>query len=90
MEKAGLTDSEYTVTEEDKLASVGKEEPYHWRIGAIDGASNESEWADVRSFRVGFVFAMPGWAIYLLFGLGALLCGVFGFWLGRRTAYSSY
>ena len=90
LEKVGLIDSEYTVTEDDKLASVSKEEPYYWRLGAIDGASNESEWADARSFRVGSIFAMPSWAIYLLFGLGALLCGVFGFWLGRRTAYSSY
>ena len=87
--KTGLTDSEYTITEEEKLESVSKEEPYYWRVRAIDGASNESAWTGVGSFRVGFIFSMPGWVIYLLFGIGTLAFGVFGFWLGRRTAYSS-
>ncbi|GAH62332.1 unnamed protein product, partial [marine sediment metagenome] len=87
--QAGLADSEYTVTEEEKLESVSKEEPYYWRVRAIDGASNKSAWTGAGSFRVGFIFTMPSWAIYLLFGLGALLFGVLGFWLGRKTAYSS-
>jgi hypothetical protein len=90
VEKVSLIDSKYTLTEEEKLASVSKEEPYYWRIRAIDGASNESEWTVERSFHVGFIFAMPSWAIYLLFGIGALLCGVLGFWLGRKTTDYSY
>jgi len=87
LEKAGVTDSEYTVTKEEKLSSVSKEEPYYWRIRAIDGASNESEWSAAGSFYVRSAFSMPQWAIYLLCGLGALLLGCLGFWLGRRTAY---
>ena len=90
LKKVGLADSEYTITEEEKLESVSKEEPYYWRVRAIDGASNNGPWTGARSFRVGFIFTMPGWAIYTLLGVGALLLGVFGFWLGRRTAYSSY
>jgi hypothetical protein len=88
LEKTGLTESEYTLTSEEKLPSVEKEAPYYWRVKAIDSASNESEWTDAGSFYVGFIFDMPTWLIYTLFGLGTLLFGVFGFWLGRRTAYS--
>ena len=87
LEKTGLTESEYTLTKEERLASVEKETPYHWRVKAIDSASNESGWTGIGSFYVGFSFHMPTWLIYTLFGLGALLLGVFGFWLGRRTAY---
>jgi len=89
LEKEGLTSSEYTITEEEKLESVKKEAPYYWRVRAIDGASNEGKWSTPASFYVGFVFAMPSWAIYALFGFGALLLGVIGFYLGRRTAYYS-
>jgi len=87
LEKKGLTDSEYTLTEEEELAAVKKEVPYYWRVKAIDNAANESEWSAPESFYVGFAFALPGWAIYLLIGLGALLIGFLAFWVGRRTAY---
>ncbi len=87
LEKTGLTESEYTLTSEERLDSVEKENPYYWRVKAIDGASNETEWTGIGSFYVGFSFDMPTWLIYTLFGLGAVLLGVFGFWLGRRTAY---
>jgi hypothetical protein len=88
LEKTGLTESEYTLTSEEKLASVERENPYYWRVRAIDGASNESGWTGTGSFYVGFSFDMPTWLIYTLFGLGAVLLGVLGFWLGRRTSYS--
>ncbi len=95
LEKTGLTSSEYTITEEEKLPSVKKEAPYYWRVQAVDSAGNESEWTGAGSFYVGFTFAfgglgLPQWAIYSLMGLGALLCGFVGFWLGRRSAYSAY
>jgi hypothetical protein len=90
LEKKNLTDSEYPITKEERLKSVSKKAPYYWRVKAIDGASNESRWSDARSFYVGFYFVMPQWAIYTLFGIGALLFGFLGFWVGRKTAYSSY
>ncbi len=86
-ERKDLTDSEYTVTEEEKLEPVSKKAPYYWRVKAIDGASNESGWSDTGSFYVGFSLVMPQWAIYTLFGIGALLLGFLGFWVGRKTAY---
>lgn len=86
LERTELTKSEYT-TEERQLGPVSKKELYYWRIRAIDGASNESEWSTPRSFYVGVPFALPGWAIYVLFGIGAIIIGYLGFWLGRRSAY---
>jgi len=85
LDKTGLTTSAYTLTEE-KLKSTSAEAPYYWRLRAVDAASNESQWTTPRSFYVGVSF--PQWVIYFLFGLVALLFGVIGFWLGRRSAYS--
>jgi hypothetical protein len=85
LEKTGLTKSEYTVSQEEKLAAVKKEVPYHWRVRAIDSADNEGEWSVPGSFYVGFVF--PSWAIYALIGFAALAIGFLAFLLGRRTAY---
>lgn len=87
VEKMGLSESEYTITQEERLRSVSKEAPYYWHVKAVDGASNESEWSGVGSFYVGFSLSLPQPVIYTLFGVGALLLGIFGFWLGRKTAY---
>jgi len=84
LEKKGLTDSEYTITEEERLPLVEKEDSYYWRIKAVDGASNESWWSDTRSFRVDFSFFMPRWAIYTLFGIGTLLLTILAFRLIRK------
>ncbi len=89
LEKKGLTDSEYTLTEEEELKPVNKKASYYWHVKAVDGASNESVWSGTGSFYTGSSFAMPQWATFTLFGIVALLLGFFGFRMGRRTAYSS-
>ncbi len=89
LEKTGVTESEYTLTKEEGLKSVSEEDSYYWHVKAIDGASNESGWSGTGSFYVGFHWAMPQWVKYILFGIGALLLVLLGFWLGRRTAYFS-
>ncbi len=87
LQKTGLTDSGYTLTEAEKLESVKKEAPYYWRVKATDGASNESDWSKPRSFHTGSTFSMSGWVLYLVIALGAFAIFVFGLWVGRRTAY---
>ena len=82
-----LQDSKFSIMEEDKLEPASKKGPYYWRVKAIDSAFNESDWTKASSFYTGFVFDMPSWALYTLLVLGALLTGIFGFWLGRKTAY---
>jgi len=86
LEKGGLTNSDYAITKgEEKLKPRTKEAPYYWRVKAIDGASNGSEWSALGSFYVGSRFVMPRGAIYALIAIGV---GFLAFWLGRRTAYS--
>ncbi|MFC1909509.1 hypothetical protein ACFLXD_06685 [Chloroflexota bacterium] len=87
LEKEGLTESEYTLTEEEELAAVKKEAPYFWRVKVIDSSINESKWSTPQTFHVGFSFALPGWVTYLLIGFGVIIIGVLAFWIGRRTAY---
>jgi len=86
LEKKGLTNSEYTITEEEKLKLTEKEAPYYWRVKAVDSAFNESEWTPSGLFYVGFSWtSMPSWVLYIWIGLGALLLGFFGFRMRRRT-----
>jgi len=88
LEKDGLTESEYTVMEEEKLAAVKKNAPYYWRVRAVDDVGNEGEWSAPGTFTVGFYLALPNWALYTLIAFGAIIVGFLAFWLGRRTAYS--
>jgi len=82
-----LTDSEYTITEEEKLEPRKEETPYYWRVKAIDGASNGSEWSAPGSFYIGGRLSLPSWSTHLWWGLGALGAGFLGYWLGKRRAY---
>jgi hypothetical protein len=85
VEKTGLTTSEYTLTDEQKLESTKKEAPYYWRVRAIDAASNASDWSGAGTFYVGFIFPeIKGWLLYVLIGVGALVLFFLGLWVGRR------
>ena len=90
LKKAGLTSSEYTVTESEELESRSKEEPYYWRVKAVDGASNESAWSGERAFYVGssgwtvnlFGFTLSVWAI-IWWCVGCVVAGSVGYAVGR-------
>lgn len=86
LRKAGLSNSEYTVREDEQLPRRGKDEPYYWRVKAVDGAANESEWSPVRSFSVGFSVELPRWAEYSLIILGSVLVIFVLVWLVRNAA----
>ena len=87
LEKEELTDSEYTLTEEEELAAVKKEAPYYWRVKVIDSATNQSKWSAPRPFNVDLSLALPSWVTYLLIALGVIILGFLAFWIGRRTAF---
>jgi hypothetical protein len=87
LEKTGLAESDYVLTEEEELELEGKETPYYWRIRAIDAASNEGKWTGAGEFYVSAPFALPNWALYTLLGIGAVIIFAVGYWLGRRTAF---
>ncbi len=87
LEGSGLTDSEYTLTKEEKLKLTEKE-AYYWRVKAVDGAFNESEWTSPGLFYVGFSrTSIPSWALYIWIGLGTLLLAILGFWVRRRATH---
>jgi hypothetical protein len=88
LEKTGLTDSDYELTKSEELEPSSKESPHYWRVKAVDGAANESQWSEVGSFYVGSRFTLPETAKKVLIGLGIAGACFLGFWLGRRTAYA--
>ena len=82
-----LTGTTVTLPEDLKLPSSGKT-PYLWRVRAIDGAGNASEWSTVNTFSIGFIW--PSWLIHIWYSMGILVALGFGIWFGRRMAYQSY
>jgi hypothetical protein len=50
LNKDRLTESEYTLAEEEMLAATLESAPYFWRVKATDSAGNEGEWSDPWSF----------------------------------------
>ncbi len=81
----GITDVEYTLTKEQALASRSAEEPYYWRVRAVDGVGNEGDWTEPGDFSVGF--GWPDWIIHLWWGLGVIGAIFLGYYLGKRRAY---
>lgn len=82
LDKKGLTTPGYQLSESEALPTASKNQPYYWRVRAIDGAFNASAWSPNQSFFVGFVLA--SWALYTIFGILIIATGLAGFWLGRR------
>jgi hypothetical protein len=73
LSKENLTESKYTLTDEEALAR-GK---YYWRVKAIDGASNDSGWTQSIEFKAGL---MPLWAFIIIVIVGiAFLTRLFFF-----------
>jgi hypothetical protein len=83
--KTGLTTSQYTLIEAEKLESTEEGAVYYWRVRAKDAASNPSPWTDSSTFTVGFSFSMPTWLMWVLVGVGAVGVFFLGVWVGRRS-----
>jgi hypothetical protein len=84
--KIGLTASNYTLIDAEELSPVSEDAPYYWRVRARDAASNASDWSSGTRFIVGTSFSMPGWLIYTLIAIGAVLVFFVGLWFGRRPS----
>jgi hypothetical protein len=86
LEKTGLTKSEYTLSEGEKLSQGSQGTPYYWRVRAVDAAGNESPWTGQGSFYISFSFGMiPEWIKYVLIGVGGAVLFLIGYLLGRST-----
>ena len=88
LSKTGLTADQYTLAEAEKLEKAGKDNPYFWRVRAVDEAGNESAWTGPAEFYYGS--GWPTWLTWVLIGLGVVVLGILAFWIGRRIAYYSY
>jgi hypothetical protein len=87
LEKTALTSADYNLTGAEELQPTMKEAPYYWRVKAINGAFNESEWSTIWSFYIVSTSGFPNWAKITLIVLGILAAAFLAFWMGRRTAY---
>ncbi len=80
----GISANGYIMSTERKLDSVNANNPYYWRVKAVDGVGNEGAWV-VDTFLVGS--SWPMWLTYLLIGMaGLIVLVIVGFWIGRRMA----
>jgi hypothetical protein len=84
MEKTGLTDTEYAMTEEERLDSASAGAPYLWRVRAVDGAGNDGAWTTPATFTIGFIW--PMWLTFVLFGITLLVVLYIGMRIGSRIA----
>ncbi len=73
LKKEELTQPQYTLAQEEGLLSTDSQAPYYWRVRAVDGASNASDWSSPRSFSVRF---LPRWAIYVLIVVVSIVASV--------------
>ena len=88
--ETGLEESTYTVLPADELESTGDDAPYHWRVRAVDAASNESAWSEVGTFTVGWSFEFSGWIVYVTMVVIAAAFFFLGLWIGRRGGGGEY
>jgi len=79
-DETNLTSPNFTIVQANKLKSVSRNHPYYWRVRAIDGASNASEWSTATFIFVGFTMPVAGWVGIAV--LAIILSGIGGFFLG--------
>jgi hypothetical protein len=72
LDKTDITASHYTLTAAEALPRG----QFYWRVKAIDGASNESAWSQVRLLMSGL---MPLWALVLIILVGIAAVGSGGY-----------
>ncbi len=88
IDKKDLTESYVTLTSEEKLKAVSADNPYYWRVRAVDGAGDISDWSTAAPFIVGSI--MPDWLKYFLFVVGGIVLLGIGFILGRKLPQFGY
>jgi hypothetical protein len=85
LEKEGLSDSQYTLSEEEALRPSRRFTYYYWRVRATDSASNTGDWSLPVAFRVEPSNTLPVWAEITLIGIGVLLVIILGSCIRKGT-----
>ena len=89
LNKTGLEDSEYTLSQEERLETIQEDDSFYWRVKAVDGALNESGWANPRLFYIGFSWsALPTWAWYVLGIVAFAALATASYWLWKKVTKS--
>ncbi len=88
LESEGIPSSDYLLADTDELSPTTEDSPYYWRVKAVDGAANESEWSEPWAFYVKSGFSLSAPARNALIAAGVTAAIFLGVWIGRRTAYS--
>jgi hypothetical protein len=60
---------------------------YYWKVRAIDGAENEGNWTEAKSFHAGF---LPQWAMITIAAGLLLVVILVGIFIKRRMGYYDY
>ena len=85
LKKPGLIASEYTLTQQEILTSVSKNQPYYWRVMAVDSTNNQSIWSAPFTFYVGD--SVPTWIYYAAAAALVLIVGVISLLIERRRIH---
>gem|GEM_PF-997341 len=92
-QKTGISTNSFKMGNTDILAKTGADEPYYWRVMAVDLADNQGDWSVASSFTIGSS-GWPVWATIVLICFGSIIAIALliflGLWLGHRLAYRSY
>jgi hypothetical protein len=88
LNKTGLTESQYKLTDSESSTLSSDVAVYYWRVRAVDAASNASAWSSTGQFHVTKPFSFIGWPLWLTISIGGVVLFLLGYWLGRRTAFS--
>jgi len=83
LNKTGLTQSQYQLTETETLLPNRRGDFYYWRVRAVDAAGNRGEWAEAAAFHVNPADTPPDWMKYGLVGLQVVIVIAFGIVLAR-------
>jgi hypothetical protein len=88
LQKENLTQSEYTLNQAEELVLSKGQSKYEWRVKAIDGAFNESEWTAPEVFYTGTTPSLlPGWLIYTLVGIAVIAVGFVAFLVRKALVH---
>ena len=71
--KKDLSESKYTLTQQEALRPNRRFTHYYWRVRATDAASNIGDWSDPVQFQVEPTNTLPQWAKYALGAVGFLM-----------------
>jgi hypothetical protein len=77
IQKTDLKNAALQIGEDEKLPSNKKNQPYYWRVKAIDGVFNESAWSAAYTFTV--ESEKPKWIWYACGAVGLLILIVGGY-----------